>query len=135
MILVDTSVLVDFLKGSTTKSTSDFDYILDAGIPYGINYYIYQEILQGARTIQEFQSLKEYLETIPFLYLIGGKDSYEQAALMNLNCRRSGITIRSTIDLLIARTAIEHDAWLLHNDKDFVNLAGVIPELKLYERV
>ena len=59
MILVDTSVLVDFLKGSTTKSTSDFDYILDAGIPYGINYYIYQEILQGARTIQEFQSLKE----------------------------------------------------------------------------
>jgi len=135
MILVDTSVLVDFLKGSTTKSTSDFDYILDAGIPYGINYYIYQEILQGARTIHEFQSLKEYLETIPFLYLIGGKDSYEQAALMNLNCRRSGITIRSTIDLLIARTAIEHDAWLLHNDKDFVNLAGVIPELKLYERV
>lgn len=135
MILVDTSVLVDFLKGSATKSTSDFDYILDAGIPYGINYYIYQEILQGARTIQEFQSLKEYLETIPFLYLIGGKDSYEQAALMNLNCRRSGITIRSTIDLLIARTAIEHDAWLLHNDKDFVNLAGVIPELKLYERV
>ena len=135
MILVDTSVLVDFLKGSTTKSTSDFDYILDAGIPYGINYYIYQEILQGARTIQEFQSLKEYLETIPFLYLIGGKDSYEQAALMNLNCRRSGITIRSTIDLLIARTAIEHDAWLLHNDKDFVNLAKVVPELKLYESV
>lgn len=67
--------------------------------------------------------------------LIYGKDSYEQAVLMNFNCRRSGITIRSTIDLLIAWTAIEHDAYLLHNDKDFVNLAKVVPELKLYESV
>ena len=67
--------------------------------------------------------------------LIYGKDSYEQAVLMNFNCRRSGITIRSTIDLLIAWTAIEHDACLLQKDMDFVNLAKVVPELKLYESV
>ncbi len=79
--------------------------------------------------------MKEYLETVPFMDLICGKDSYEQAVLMNFNCRRSGITIRSTIDSLIAWIAIEHDAYLLHNDKDFVNLAKVVPELKLYESV
>ncbi|MFZ4614772.1 MAG: twitching motility protein PilT [Rectinemataceae bacterium] len=44
----------------------------------------------------------------------------------------SGITIRSTIDLLIAKTAIENDLLLLHNDRDFTNMAKSIPELRMY---
>ena len=132
MILIDTSVLISYLKNQKNKPNEQFDYILDKQIPYGINVFIYQEILQGARNRAEYDLLKEYFETIPFYYLKYGKESYEQAALMNIKCREKGITVRSTIDLLIAQTAIENDLYLLHNDKDFISMSKIIKELKLY---
>jgi predicted nucleic acid-binding protein len=133
MILVDTSVLIDYLKGIDNKSARALDEILENGMPYGINDFIYQEILQGSRTVKEFQKLKEYLETITFYSLNCGKESFEKAAYLNFICKRAGVTIRSTIDLLIAETAIENDLFLLHNDKDFNNMSKIIPELKIYE--
>ena len=132
MILVDTSVLVDYFKGNENPSVRALEKILEDGIPYGINDFIYQELLQGSRTIEEFQVQKEYLETIPFYYLQYGKESYEKAAFLNVQCRRGGVTIRSTIDLLIAEIAIENSLYLLHNDKDFENVGKIIPELKIY---
>lgn len=133
MILVDTSVLIDYLKGAETTVTSAFGKIIENGIPYGINELIYLEVLQGARTIAEFQKLQEYLETIPFYYLNLGKESYERAAQLNITCRQFGLTMRSTIDLLIAQTAIENDLFLLHNDRDFTNMAKAITALKIFE--
>ena len=133
MILVDTSVLMSFLKDQKNQTTALFDYILDKKIPYGITTFIYQEILQGAKTDKEYRLLKEYFETIPLYYLKYGKKSYEQAALLNIRCKQKGIIIRSTIKLLIAETAIENNLYLLHNDNDFINIAAVIKELKLYK--
>ena len=133
MILVDTSVLIAYLKNQNIKSVEQFEYILDKKLPYGINTFIYQEVLQGAKTDKEYNLLKEYFETIPLYYLKYGKESYEQAALINVRCREKGITISSTIALLIAETAIENDLYLLHDDNDFMNMAKVIKELKLYE--
>ena len=133
MILVDTSVLMSFLKDQKKQTTALFDYILDKKIPYGITTFIYQEILQGAKTDKEYRLLKEYFETIPLYYLKYGKESYEQAALLNIRCKQKGIIIRSTIKLLIAETAIENNLYLLHNDNDFINIAAVIKELKLYK--
>ena len=102
-------------------------------MPYGISTFIYQEVLQGAKTDKEYNLLKEYFETIPLYSLKYGKNSYEQAALINIRCRQKGIIIRSTINLLIAETTIENDLYLLHDDNDFINIAKVIKELKLYE--
>ena len=133
MILVDTSVLMSFLKDQKNQTTAQFDYILDKKMPYGITTFIYQEILQGAKTDKEYRLLKEYFETIPLYYLKYGKESYEQAALLNIRCKQKGIIIRSTIKLLIAETAIENNLYLLHNDNDFINIAAVIKELKLYK--
>lgn len=133
MILVDTSGLMSFLKDQKNQTTAQFDYILDKKIPYGITTFIYQEILQGAKTDKEYRLLKEYFETIPLYYLKYGKESYEQAALLNIRCKQKGIIIRSTIKLLIAETAIENNLYLLHNDNDFINIAAVIKELKLYK--
>ena len=135
MILVDTSVLIAYLKNQNIRSVEQFEYILDKKLPYGINTFIYQEILQGAKTDKEYNLLKEYFETIPLYHLKYGKKSYEQAALINIRCRENGITIRSMIDLLIAETAIENDLYLLHGDNDFINIAKVIKELKLYEYI
>ncbi|NTW77477.1 MAG: PIN domain nuclease, partial [Syntrophaceae bacterium] len=134
-ILVDTSVLIDFLKGKESSAVSAFEKILEKGMPYGINELIYMDTLQGSRTPEEFNKLQEYLETIPFYYLLSGKESYEKAARLNFICRRSGITIRSTVNLLIAQTAIENDLFLLHNDGNFTNMAKAIKELKIYENI
>ena len=101
-------------------------------IEFGINEYIYQELLQGARDDKEFATLKEYLSDLPIYSLKYGVQSFENAARLNFRCRRKGITVRSTIDLLIAETTIENDLVLLHDDEDYINMARAIPELKLY---
>lgn len=133
MILVDTSVFIDYLKGQTNESTKKLDFLLESKIPYGINDFIYQEILQGSRNVEEFTLLKEYFETIPFYTLQYGKESYERASMLHLLCKQNGLTIRSTIDLLIAETAIENNLFVLHNDKDFTLMSKVIKDLKIYD--
>lgn len=87
MILVDTSVLIDYLKGRRNRQVSLFDEILEKKISYGINPYIYQEVLQGAGDIDEYDRLKEYFETIPFYGLLHGQISFERAAFLYFTCR------------------------------------------------
>ncbi|MDF2529848.1 MAG: PilT protein domain protein, partial [Gammaproteobacteria bacterium] len=58
---------------------------------------------------------------------------YQLAAEHYFKCRKKGLTIRSTIDCLIAQIAIENDLLLLHNDRDFVSMAGIITDLQLVE--
>jgi predicted nucleic acid-binding protein len=132
MILVDTSILIGYFKGLKGSSYDKFDNIIDNHIPFGINSHIYQEILQGAKNEKEFEQLKEYLNTLVFYEFYDSKKSSEAAALLYIKCRKSGVTIRSTIDLIIAQTAIEYNLYLLHNDNDYINIAKVIKDLKLY---
>jgi len=75
--------------------------------------------------------LKSYLETQIFYIPKNPIESFAQAAQLYRNCRTKGITPRSTIDCLIVQIAIEHDLFLLHNDKDFERIAEVI-ELRIY---
>lgn len=131
MYLVDTSAWLDYLQGRDTGASELLAEVLDRGIPFGITGSIYQELLQGAASEKDFAKLVEYLGTQRFYHPEDPVDSYRQAALLYSRCRRAGITIRSTIDCLIARQAIEGNLFLLHNDRDFVNMARVIPELKL----
>ncbi len=132
MILVDTSVLMDFFKGVSNPSTDSLRRIIEQQIPFGITSVIYQEILQGAKDRKEYNLLNEYLECQNFFHPLDPIGSYAQAAMIYFSCRKKGITIRSTIDCLIAQVAIEHDLFLLQNDKDFLNMAAVI-DLKLYQ--
>lgn len=135
MILVDTSVLIDYLKEVDNIKTALFHQILNDGIIYGISNHIYMELLQGARNQKEFGLLKDYLDTQHIYGLTEGLMSYQQAARLNYDCRRKGVTIRSTIDLIIAQTAIENNLYLLHNDADFDNIASVVPALKIFHGI
>jgi predicted nucleic acid-binding protein len=101
MILVDTSVLIDFFKGSGTEESQKFEEILKRRIPFGINSHIMQEILQGAASEKEFELLKNYLSTQRFYHPKDPVESYINAAKIYMDCRKQGITIRSTIDCLI----------------------------------
>jgi hypothetical protein len=131
MILVDTSVLIDFFKGAVNTSTRKFKTVLQQKIPYGINSFIFQEVLQGAKTEQEYALIKKYLGTQRFYCLKDPVDSFERAARIYFDCRRQGITVRSTIDCIIAQTAIENNLFLLHSDKDFDVMTDVV-SLKFY---
>lgn len=105
---VDTSVLINYLKNVEDEFSNALNILIENKYPIGINNFIYQEILQGVK-------------------------SYEAAAELNVRCRTKGVTVRSSIDLLIAQTAIENNIMLLTNDSDFVNMAKVIEELKIFE--
>ena len=124
MYLVDTSVLIDFFKGKDTKQTQKLEKIILHQIPFGISAFTYQELLQGAKDKKEFDKLKKYLSTQKIYY--PNNNSFENAAEIFFKCRKSGITIRSSIDVLIATTAIENGLTLLTSDKDFIFMKKVI---------
>ena len=126
MILVDTSVLTNFLKGNETGAVFAFRQILKQDIPFGITFVIYQETLQGAKTERDFSLLKNYLSSQRFFHPVAPVESYAEAARIYFLCRKKGITIRSTIDCLIAQICIEHDLDLLHDDCDFDAMAEVV---------
>ena len=132
MILVDTSVLIDFLRGVEGEGPAKLQQVVDDGLPFGITELIYQELLQGAATARDFARLKEYLDTQTFYELKYGRESYARAARLYFDCRRAGYTLTSTIDCLIAETALEHNLILLHTDKDYERIRKVARELRFF---
>src|SRR3989304_1516985 len=109
LILVDTSVLIDFFQENDNEQARKFRHILFTGASFGINVFIYQELLQGAATERDYNELKEYLDTQKFYQLKKGKESHADAARLYHKCRKQGYVISSAIDCLIAQTAIENN--------------------------
>lgn len=129
MIIVDTSVLINFFKGETDSKTELFRNILHEQIPFAISQLTFLEILQGARNKSEWNLLEKYLSQLKIIPL--PEKYHVNGAKLYYNLRRKGISIRSTIDILIAMTAIDNKYYLLHNDKDFDNIAEIISELQI----
>ena len=131
MILVDTSVLIEFFKGRHNPKADLFDEVIVRDIPFGISAFSYQEVLQGARDEREYQLLREYLDTQVIYYPPEGPEIYEKAARLFFDLRRRGVTVRGSIDVLIALTAMENNLMLLHNDRDFDAIAAMTADLKI----
>lgn len=131
MILVDTSVWIDYFKGRQTEGVAKLSRALDAEKPCCLSSIIYQEILQGADSEASFARLSSYLNDLVFFQPAHPLESFAGAAQIYLRCRRQGLTIRSTIDCLIAQIAMENDVLLLHCDKDFDHIARVFPQLRI----
>jgi len=132
MILVDTSVLIDYLNGTENAAVEKFHQVIADNVPFGINVFIYQEILQGASAPPDFRRLKKHLDTQTFYELLQGRESYAEAAKIYFDCHRAGYTISGMIDCLVAQTALENDVFLLHNDQDYDRIAEVRKRLKVY---
>ena len=131
MILVDTSVLIDLFKGASNGPANRMREVLGHQIPFGITSVIYQEVLQGAKSDKEYNLLRDYLSSQRFFHPQDAVKTYEDAARIYFSCRKKGVTIRNTIDCLIAQIALEQDLALLHNDRDFDAMAPII-KLRLY---
>jgi len=119
VIIVDTSVLVDYFRGKDTPATGMLDRIEGEGITFSIPGICCQELLQGARDQKEWKLLLDYLGTQNLLFPADPWETHVAAARIYYKCRRKGITIRSTVDCLIAALVIEHDGELLHDDEDY----------------
>ena len=89
------------------------------------------EVLQGIKNDKDYAEIKKSLLSFP-VYSLKGVDSFIAAADLYRKCRKKGLTIRNTIDLLIAQIAIENNMILLHNDNDFNNIAN-LSGLRIYK--
>ena len=130
MYLVDTSVWVDYINDKDSPVVEFLDTLLLAPMSVGITDLIYMEILQGAKSEAGFNKLQRYFSTQQFYGFADPQNSYEAAAFIFFSSRRQGITVRSSIDCLIAQCAMENDLILLHHDRDYRNLEKVIPQLR-----
>lgn len=127
MIVVDTSVLIPFLKGSRLGPAQRLREIEHDGLPVAIPAVCGQEVLQGAKDEREWGMLLGALSTQKILLPADPRQTHIEAARIFFDCRRKGITIRSTLDCLIAQLVLENDGILLHDDEDFDRIKKIRP--------
>jgi len=117
VIVADTSAWIDYVRGVDAPHTDLLDHDLDHNrIVTGD--LIIAEFLQGFRSEKDYQAAKKIMESLEYHDFLGK----EMALLSARNYRilqRSGITVRKTIDVMIATFCIENGFELLHNDRDF----------------
>ncbi|MDD5413173.1 MAG: PIN domain nuclease [Methylobacter sp.] len=117
MILVDSSVWIDYFNGTETLATKKLDNLLGVQ-PVCTGDLILAEVLQGFRLDPDYQTAKNLLCSLPVHAMMGVTLSLKSAENFR-QLRKQGITIRKTIDTMIATFCIENELPLLHSDKDF----------------
>ena len=117
MILIDSSVLIDYFNGIINPSTEEFNSLLGREVVI-IGDYILAEVLQGFKSDKDFKLAKEMLLLFPCFNICNENIAIKSAENFRF-LRSKGITIRKTVDLIIGTFCIENDIELLHNDKDF----------------
>lgn len=126
MILVDSSVWIDYFNGNKTSQTNWLDSSL-GNTPIIIGDLILIEVLQGFQSDKDFKTASDLLLRIPFMPMVGHDIALESATNYRL-LRRKGITVRKTIDVMIGTFCIHYQLPLLHDDRDFdpmVKLLGL----------
>jgi predicted nucleic acid-binding protein len=88
---------------------------------------VYQEILQGIRDESAFKSMRKVLQAAIFVESPLSMGIHDDAIGLYRSARRHGLTVRSSVDCLIAACAIRHQLIVLHHDRDYTALAEVSP--------
>jgi len=117
LILVDSSVWIDYFNGTVTAQTDKLDRLLGQE-PLAIGDLILAEVLQGFAGGHDFEAARRVLTSLALVEL-GGKDVAIQAAKNFRALRKLGVTVRKTIGTVIATRCIESGYDLLHSDRDF----------------
>ena len=121
MVLVDTSVFIDFFNAKKNQQVKWLIELLEESIPIVINGLIYQEVLQGIRVEKSYREIKGVLDD--FYYIDTPESIYLDAANLFRKLQSKGVTIRKSVDLIIAQTAVHSNIPLLQNDRDFMNIS------------
>ncbi len=121
MTVVDSSVWIAYFNGAVTRETDLLDELLGAE-PIVIGDLILAEVLQGFRSDREARAARETLETLLFEPMVG-RDVALASARHYRSLRGRGVTVRSTMDMLIATFCMQNGHRLLHADRDFATIA------------
>ena len=117
MILVDSSVWIDYFNGKITKQTNLLDSLLGSELIV-IGDLILTEVLQGFQQDRDFKKAKELLDSLIFREMLGRELAIKSAENYRI-LRKKGVTVRKTIDVIIATFCITNNLPLLHIDRDF----------------
>jgi predicted nucleic acid-binding protein len=117
VILVDSSVWIDYFRGRPTGQTALLDGLLDSQ-ELAIGDLILTEVLQGCKFDKEFNEVRRLLGRLE-LIVVGGEDVAVEAAKNYRKLRSLGVTVRGTIDVVLATRCIVSSHQLLHSDRDF----------------
>jgi hypothetical protein len=117
LILVDSSVWIDYFNGTIAPHTEKLDALLGSE-PLAIGDLILTEVLQGFDDERDFELARKLLTSLTVVDL-AGQEIAIQAARNFRTLRQLGVTVRKTIDSVVATRCIESDYDLLHNDRDF----------------
>jgi predicted nucleic acid-binding protein len=131
VILVDSSVWIDYFRGAPTPQTDRLDALLSTELLL-MGDLILAEVLQGFSSERDFNQAKALLMALPIITLAGA-DIALQAARNFRQLRALGVTVRKTIDTVIATHCIENGIFLLYSDRDFdpfVEHLGLISALR-----
>ena len=121
MILVDTSVWIDFFAGRDLPNVAKLEQFVLDNEDLALSGIILTEILQGIPDDTTYRRVRRYLSALIMLPM--PESVFVRAADIYRKLRKQGITIRKTNDCIIAATALEHHCQLLHNDNDFRPIA------------
>lgn len=117
MIVVDSSVWIDYFNGNINSQTDWLDNALGSE-PIIIGDIILAEVLQGFQSDKDFRTAQKLLLEFQYMDMVGQEIAVKSA--MNFrSLRQKGITVRKTIDVMIGTFCIHHKFSLIHNDKDF----------------
>lgn len=117
MILVDSSVWIDYFRGKATAQTGLLEGLLDSQ-ELAIGDLNFIEVLQGCRVEKDFKEVRRLLGRLE-LIVLGGEDVVLEAAKNFRKLRALGVTVRGTIDVLLATRCIVSGHQLLHSGRDF----------------
>ena len=117
VILVDSSVWVDYFRGARSAQANQLDALLGSE-PLAVGDLILAEVLQGLRKDRDFAQARRLLTSLDVLTM-GGVEIALQAAANHRALRALGVTARKTVDTVIATWCIVHDCSLLHSDSNF----------------
>ncbi|MBI2996902.1 MAG: PIN domain nuclease [Deltaproteobacteria bacterium] len=124
MIVVDTTVWIDFLEARRTPFDLHLMELIERGESVALTDLIYCEVLQGILDEAKFRRTRNILRAYPILR-VRGLRTFEHAASIYRACRKKGLTVRKTADCIIAATCLETGVELYHNDRDFEAIAKV----------
>jgi predicted nucleic acid-binding protein len=117
MVLVDTSVWVDYFNGADTPESDELDNLIGSGSLL-MGDLVLAELLQGFTRESDYRRARDLLAEIPYVDLVG-KEVALATAENYRRLRARGTTIRKTIDVIIGTFCVLHDHELLHADRDF----------------
>ncbi len=126
MIFVDTSVWVEYLRGTGSKGDRELTKLISSDTELATTEPIVMEVLAGARDDEHVEQLRRLLYRCKLLHS-GRLDTHEHASSIYRECRQAGQTVSSLVDCLIAAMAIENNAKLLHADNDYRVIATLLP--------